>query len=62
MISEITKSANEYFQQKPPTISHAQLISEPMNSFGFLDIPEESSQESSDFEQNKKEIKMETRF
>ncbi len=33
-----------------------------MNSFGFLDIPEESSEESSDFEQNKEEIKMETRF
>jgi hypothetical protein len=50
MISEITKPAYEYFQQKPPTISHVQLISEPMNSFGFLDIPEESSEESSDFE------------
>ena len=33
-----------------------------MNSFGFLDIPEESSEENSDFEQNKEEIKMETRF
>ena len=41
MISEITKSAYEYSQKKPLMTSKAQLISEPMNSFGFLDIPEE---------------------
>lgn len=41
MISEITKSAYEYFQQSLPMTTHAQLVSEPMNSFGFFDIPEE---------------------
>lgn len=42
--------------------SHVQLASEPMNSFGFFDIAEESSEESSDFNEKKPETKMETRY